>query len=654
MSKYFFLAVILFGEMSFGSFASFEEYTPQDRTSLLLELYLEPESGKAANEKRKILALDQVTKKVYTLALKREKNNRYSSIIDLSEKKFEKIPTFVFATDEKFSAKLIVLPIAQKKSQKIALFDEEIKAMNFADDTANKVQLKESEVQEWLRRRSQMIERNRMESESNFVLHREKLKKEFESLTAGKKTQHQAEAVKLAQQGEAAYRAEKYSESVNLFRKSVERDPFKDRIYYKYGVALYKTDDFVKSLAALSVAEGDIENKAEYYYYIGLNNMKLRDFEKSYDSFRIARDENDQSISPMAAFLAGNIAFQSQKYDNAKEDFQFCLDNSKDVAMDKQAEAMLEQIDQAEAFLALQKQVFRYSVFLGYSYDQNILNISQQGAATETAGYRWSYGLTGYYKIRQTTKTELGLQASYTDTYSVDKSGQSSTVLQAADPLLFNVGLPYRRAFEAFDKQMMWSISPSLTTVTMNAEGTGRKQILESRTLDTDLMYQVNPKVISAYRLQYNSDTSSLSTTGSDNDQGGIRVTLGTNQSYLLDSAGSQRLAGDFSIIRNTAKGRNNVYDKNAISGTYSFPMPAAISGSFKAEFMTSAYKLNANDRTDSVWTFTVNGSRTFYDAWTANFNTQFMNSKSSLDSNKYDKYVFAFTLTYAGSVSKK
>lgn len=636
------------------SFASFEEYTPSDRTSLFLELYLNPETGKASSENRKVFAWDQNAKKAYKLTLKKAKENRYTSQIDLSEKKFEKLPSFIFALDEKITAKLIVLPVQQKKSQKIALFDDEIKAMNYADDPANKVQLKASEAQEWLRRRSQMIEKNRMESESNFVLYREKLKKEFDSLSSAKKAQHQADAVSLAQQGETAYLAEKYSEAASLFRRSVAQDPYKDRIYYKYGVALYKTDDFVKSLAALSVAEGDIENKAEYYYYIGLNNMKLRDFEKSYDSFRIARDENDQTISSMAAFLAGNIAFQSQKYDNAKEDFQYCLDNSKDVGMDKQAEQMLEQIDQAEAFLAIQKQVFRYSIFLGYSYDQNILNIAQQSAPTDTAGYRWSYGLTGYYKIKQTTNSELGAQASYSDTYSVDKSGNSSTTLQAADPLLLNFGVPYRRAFEAFNKQMMWSITPSITTVTMDAESTGRKKILDSKTLDTDLMYQVNPNLISAYRLQYNSDDSLLSTTGTDNDQGGTRLTLGTNQSYSLNQAGTKRIAADFSIIRNSAKGRNNVYDKNAISGTYSFPMPAAINASLKAEFMTAAYRLNANDRTDSVWTGTVNGSKTFREAWTANFSTQFTNSKSSLDSNKYDKYVFALTLTYAGSVSKK
>ncbi len=631
-----------------------EEYKPHEKTSVFVEAFVKL-PGEATQKNPRVYAIDQKTNKLYIVHLKKMKDGSYTSQFDLKNKPFAELPVFIFGADEKVTKKLIVVVKDEKQFQRIALFDNEMKSMLYTEDPDNKVKMDKSDVQEWLRKRSQLIEKNRLEVETEFVLSREKKKKEFESLPAKVQSQREAEAAVLARKAEEAYRSEKDAEAVELFKNSVTLDPRQDKVYYKYGVALYKTNDYVHSLAALASAEGDVQNKAEYYYYIGLNNMKLKDMEKAYDSFRIARDENDPGVSPMAAFLGGNIAFQTEKYDAAKEDFQFILDNSQDVAMDKQAEKMLEQIDQIEAYIASTKQVFRYSIFAGYSYDQNILNISQaQGTPTDNAGYRLNYGVTGYYKIRQTTTSELGLQASYSDTYSTDTSNNATTALQASDPLLLNVGVPYRMNFQAYEKPMVWSITPSLSTVTMNAESKGRQKILESKTVDSDVMIQVSPQVISAYRVQLNMDEAFLSSNGGENDQGGTRVTLGTNQSYLLNPSGSERIAGDLSIVQNNSKGKNNSYDKQIISLLYGFPAPLASSGSIKAEFATAGYKLNSNDRTDSIWTYTLGASRPFWEVWSLALNAQFINSKSSLETNKYDKSIVGFVISYSGSISKK
>ncbi|MFN8943808.1 MAG: tetratricopeptide repeat protein, partial [Pseudobdellovibrionaceae bacterium] len=593
---------------SLSAFCFFEEYKPEEKTTVFVEAYFKylPPAAKLAEIK--IFAQDLKVNKPYRLKLKKNKDGIYVSLMDLTKDRFlNHMPYFIFSTDEKLEKKLIVLTKSHKKIQRIVMFDDQISAMTYADEPANMVRLEESQLQEWLRMRSQLIEKKRLYTESEFALEREKNRSEFEKLNPKKKIEREKAAVAAVVQGETAYREEKYELAAESFKKSIDLDPNKDRVYYKYGVTLYKKNEFIDSLSAFSLAEGDVENKAEYYYYMGLNNMKLKDLEKSFENFRIARDENDSSVSPMSAFLAGNIAYQNKKYDDAKEDFQYCLDNSQDVAMDKQAELMLEQIDQAEAFIKSTKQIFRYSLYAGYSLDQNILNISQQqGTPTDSAGYRLNYGVTGYLKLRQTTASELGLQASYSDTYSTDTSFEATNTLQAADPLLLNVGLPYRQNFLALDKQMIWSISPSISTVTMNAQAQGREKILDSKTLDTDLMFQTTPKLISAYRMQINVDESFLSSNGTDDDQAATRVTLGTNQSYLLDSNGSQMLAGDLSIIQNSAKGKNNTYDKQVISLLYGFPVPSNINGSVKAEFATAGYKLNPNDRTDSVWTYTL------------------------------------------------
>ena len=143
---------------------------------------------------------------------------------------------------------------------------------------------------------------------------------------------------------------EKYADAEKLFAQAVELDPTNSTFYYQYAVTLYKLENYNKSVVILRLAQGGEVNEVEKRYYVGMNLLKLREFEGAVTEFDAVQAANNESLSPSAAFFKGVIRFQKEQYDTAKKDFEYVLDNSKDPRLDQQAETYIEQIANVMAF----------------------------------------------------------------------------------------------------------------------------------------------------------------------------------------------------------------------------------------------------------------------------------------------------------------
>lgn len=478
--------------------------------------------------------------------------------------------------------------------------------------------------------------------------------KNFEGLSQAERESRSREALTLLNSANELYSKLQYDGAAENYAKAKALDPTSDEAYYKYGVSLYKTEKYLESIAMLSVGEAGASSRVERDYYLALNHLKLKETGRALDLFHNVKDENDSDISPMAAFLAGNILLQQQKYKDAKADFEFVLDTSKSPELDVEAEKLIDEINRIESFLASQKEYLRYSIFTGISYDENILNFAESDQPLGASGYRGSYGVSFLGKIYQTYKSDLSLQLAFSDIYTWDTQFKPSRTLQTADPQALSISLPFRTQFQLGQNQWVWSVQPATTSVVMDVDATRRRRILQSGTLDTDLAFSWSPSWLSAMRLQVNQDTSFMESAEDDN-QSSLRTRVGTTQTKIIDPKFGKTLGFDLDFAKTAARGKNNTNNRWDTALTYGFPLGwGELQSNLKVGFASLKYPHNPNQRDDAITSFGIGTAKTFKSGLGISLSLQHLKNSSNVTNYTYDKTLVSTLLTYTGSFSRK
>lgn len=519
--------------------------------------------------------------------------------------------------------------------------------------SAREQALRDQQKAELDRLNQRIQEQERMKQEADEATRRAEALRKQEEMTVAEKVKRQNKAKELIAQADAAYDRGEYQAATQKYGQAVELDPSQDEMYYRYGVALYKTEEYNKSLAMLSMAEGGPQNKAEHNYYVGLNHLKLKETEKAHDQFVAVRDENNDDVSPIASYLAGNLEMQRKNYGEARTSFEYVLDHSKDPKLDEQSEAMLEQIDRIENFESSGKETMGYSLNAGFGYDGNVLSLATENLPMDAAAYRFSWGASLFYKFFQSFDSSFAGQIAYSDIYSMDKSLKASPTLQSTDPLTLTVSAPYKKQIEGANRAYDVSVTPSYSTLTMSAETDERKLMTTTTSLGADVSFPLTANWYSAYRGEVAQDVSSLSSAGTDDDQSSARYTLGTVQTKILDAKKGETLGGDIAYILNNAKGKNTTYRKAVLGVTYGLPGPYRSQANVRAEYMDMNYADNANGRRDSGFTLSTGALKNLGRGLSLSLGLQYVSNGSTVTDYKYDKMVVTSALTYSGVLIK-
>ncbi len=498
-----------------------------------------------------------------------------------------------------------------------------------------------------------MQEQTRFSLEATAAMKRQQSREEQEKLSADEREKRVRAAANLVKAALARYDKRDYKGAEKRFARAIQLDPDNNNYYFQYAVCLHKNNKYNRSLTMLSMAEGGDYNQVEYDYYLALNHMKLKEYEKAEEEFLNLKEENDPKISPVAAFFAGSIQFQFTKYKEAKANFEYTLDNSQDPGIDKEAEKMIEEIDRIESFIASSKEIFRYTFALGPIYDGNVLNVATQNTTTDVEAYRLSYSGTFLLKYLKTMSTELGVQLLLSDMYSLDKNFKSEATLQDADPQVGNLSLPSRHDFQMLKRAWSWSLSPSYQTLTMSAGSDKRRNILTTTAVATDLTTAVTGSWIAAANVEYALDKSHLEVTAEEANSTASRLTVGTTQTKLLGLDGKKTLSLNLAHTANAAQGWDNTYAKNVVSLTYGYPFFWTSYGSFKLEYSASDYPLATVERKDSATSAVISSSKDISKAWNMMTSLQYDMNASSIETNRYNKFVFTLIFTYTGSIQK-
>ncbi|MGZ3771008.1 MAG: tetratricopeptide repeat protein [Bdellovibrio sp.] len=468
------------------------------------------------------------------------------------------------------------------------------------------------------------------------------------------KAQRKEQARKTAEKAQQHYQKGEYKDAADLFAEATRLDPETDTYYFQYGVSLYKIENYKKSLALLSIAEGNETNKTELRYFKGLNHMKLQEYDQAQDEFTEVEEENDPNVSAPASFYAGSIAYRKENYESARKHLEYTIDNSKDPKVDQQAEDLLEEIDRREAFLNRTKEQFKYSLTAGFGYDSNVLNTALQNLASNAEALRFNYGGNFLYRFLYDYQNEFSGEVSLNDMYSMTPSFQPDATLQSADPLVLSASLPYHRQSLLGKRVVNWGFTPQYQSISMSLDNKERKQILSSMIGKFDANFMLNSEWMSSYRFEYSADTSSIAAATPDDNLSGTRMAVGTTQTKLLNQRGTNTWNYSLDYTMNQAEGNNYKYNKIGLGVGYTDKIFHEHDGTLRLDFASQTYPQATSGRADTLGALSASLGKEYWPSTYLTYSTQFNANSSNVPAYRYDRVVLNVSITYLGSHKKK
>lgn len=655
------------------TFSSLPTFALDTKISQSQAIVIELHDSKGKGDIRPVRVRDADSKKIAQISVRKQKANAQvwdgffiiqffkgdTAPRTLEFYGLDRNPYYAYAATETNVQKIFLFGSADEMAKFVAKDTEaRAKAAQVATATSNKAEVyspeKVAQMQKQVREQIRVQEQAQISIEEQQAKKRAELLAEQEKLSIAEKQKKKQKALDLVQQADTLYQNQDYKGAEKLYSEASELDPENDSYLYRYGVALYKTDDYNKSLATLSIAEVSSEQTTERDYFVALNHLKLKDYDKALKKLGEVRDENDPNISPAAAFFAGTIEYQKQKYPDARKNMEYVLDNSKDPQLDKAADDMLEQIDRMENFYASKNERYRFSFFIGPVYDQNVLNLAVNNIATDVQAYRVNYGASALGVWYRTPTSDLGTQLAVSDYYSTNTKFQGDAVLQTADPLEFAFTVPFHKEFAMKDRSLNWELLPTLKSLYMSPTGGTRTEIIRSTGLTTTLATPIKRDLYLSGKLEFFSDKSYLDISTSDDDQTGTKYGITITPTKLLDLKGEKSISTDVSYLVNNTEGKNYRYKRIGLGVAYSFPTFWRSNSSVRLDYGSQNYGEASTTRTDTTFALTGILTKELTKRWNLTTTLQYTTANSEVELYKYNKLMVMGLFTYTLSIMDK
>lgn len=472
----------------------------------------------------------------------------------------------------------------------------------------------------------------------------ERAKKQKLLAEAEKKKRRQL-ALKLAREGLALYAKGKFQEASQKFAQSVELDPENQSFYYSYAITLYRTENFNKSLVMFNLTkEQPGINEIERQYYVGLNHFRLKEWEPALKSFKQVKTAKVKDLSPSAAFYEGLVLMQLKRWNPAKEAFQYVLDNSTNPQMDQQAETYIEKIIQLQYFAEKKSKKHIVSADIAAIHDSNILLLSDSASGTsgtDKDGQRIELRSSYEYRALYGKVHELSAKLSLDYFYSLDSA------FEAADPTTLSLSIPYAYKTKAWKKSYKLELVTGYDILQLNSDGEGaRETILNTAKLDWKNTFVMTPTWFSTYALKLANASSQLSSSTGDDDSSGLSTGLGYSNILLIDKKAGKTFVQDFTYTINNANGKNEYYNKLALTLIYLMPLnwkDFILSNTLA--YSSTDYSKGTEGRKDTNLSLKFDFNKSLTKIFSTTTSLNYTQNSSNIDSRSYDKYSITFWL---------
>jgi len=477
-----------------------------------------------------------------------------------------------------------------------------------------------------------------------------KLMEAYNAFSPEQKKVNDEKSAQLAQSALKAYQAKNYASAETQFEESLRLNPTVGINKYYLGVSYYQNKKYDKALALLSLAEGADYSYAEYNYYNGMSNMKLKNYTKASENFDASKEENDPDYSGAAAFFNGHIFFQKEDYTQARQNFEYTIDHSKSPKMDAEAEAMIEKMDEIEGTAAQSKEKFHYNLFVGFGYDSNVLSASTENLSTDVSAYRLLYGADFTYKFLNSKTQDMSVGLNASDYYSFNGKFKSDTTAQSVDPLVYGGSVAYHRNFQVGRRLFTWGLLPSYQILHMPYTTTSREKLLNMTMIGSDLTFAFSEKHFSKFFIEYAMDKMVPTPLLPEDDLTANRITVSTSQILVTGAKVKESWTGDLGYSINAADGDNNDYTKALLGLTYARMGVWDALNSLRLDYAMTKYDHATISRDDKVATMTLGLTKELNKNTNFFVNGLYTISQSTNETYKYNKFAIQTMLSYNGA----
>jgi hypothetical protein len=376
-----------------------------------------------------------------------------------------------------------------------------------------------------------------------------------------------------------------------------------------------------------------------------LNYYRLQNRELALRKFKAVK-EDGSDLTSTAAFYMGLLYLQDANYAPAKKQFEFVLDNSKDPKLDALADKYIDQITRQEIVAATLNNRFGYTLNIGFLYDQNVLNISEQDAATSLKAYRLSYGGSFLYRAMNKLKEQITPTFTFSDIYSVGTDFKGNSTIQGTDPLILDFGVPYTSSFALSNKSAVFQIGPIVELIYMTKDTSKRDVIFNNLILSSSLTLAHSNYLTNVYKFNVSKEQSFINEASPDDSQTAQKYFAEVSSYYLLNKENNETIFSDLSYTLNQADGLNSKYNKSLISLGYTRSFSKSWSGYVKADYFKLNYPEATSGRKDTAMIGYVGAGYNLNSNDTVSFGLQYQNNQSAADSYKYNKFLISAIYT--------
>lgn len=477
---------------------------------------------------------------------------------------------------------------------------------------------------------------------------RERLQQRHNQIPEDQKAKQVQSAQKVSENGAQALQKKNYALARKHFKKAIVLDPFVDNYYYYYAISLYRLKRYHSALVVFKQLEESFPSIVNLYFYQALVYYELNRLGLAVKKFEYTEDEGDPDFSPTASMYLGLISYKAKDYPVAKKKFQKVLDTSKDPAMDRQAEAYIEEITRIEALAEEKKKKWAYTFNAGLMYDENVLNLAANNLATDLEAYRLLAGASLTRRLVYTPKSSWAARLSVSDIFSIDKDFESTATIQQADPLQLTYAMPYTRQLRLAGKNGLLSLTPGYQLLFMQ-DGSGsedRDIVFASGLLTASLDIAQTKSWFSKYQIDISHDDSRIDVTNQEDDQTALKYSLLYTGTVLLGGASESSVFFDLLYAMNDADGDNNIYNQLLFAVGGSRQLSSKWLGYLRAEYFAMEFDKSSTDRSDESLTLALGAQWLWSKRSTMSMDLQYTDNQSNVETFDYDK--IAFTVSWS------
>ncbi len=462
--------------------------------------------------------------------------------------------------------------------------------------------------------------------------------------SSAKRTENEEKTKALTLSAFESLKDKKFTQASSLFLQASDLSPHSELVYRHYGVSLHRAGQFELSNVVLALVATDTEAAALVWFYQGLNHFKLKQWESAIVFFKKVTEVKESAHRVKASFYLGMAQQAIGEYDLARNSFQYVLDHSKDPEMDLWAEKYINDGLRKKKLKESRKKRFSYQGVLGLIYDSNIVLATdiQTNQATDQEGVRLLSSNTFKYDVYKGEVDQVGLRAQASLLQSQKTDLSASPALEAADPWVFSLDVPWVHQGRWGSKSYSIEFAPKYEVVTMDLDNTVRKDIIHSSIINVNNKLVISKDWIGLMNIQLrNDDANGASGTITDDaDAFKSMVTLGSL--FVLNKERERYFIPSLNYSVNDAKGADFKYKRVDLNLLYTQALFDKLVWNNSLGFYQADYGSIRKDDNLSV------GTGVSYKMGVhtkLNFQLSYQNNDSN--TNPYEKYQGILTLGF-------